>query len=213
MPPLALLNQPFGLPGILGTVLALALAGALTPLRGGHGEHADAGPGALTVAALLARSGDAAREEEDPAGGHLPSGLPRLPEALSGAATVVLHGPDRSPDSDWWDALGYWPSPNPTPAQRCAVLEHPEYRPPNAARQRPRHPVSLAEEDLAALLGLPERPHGHPPEPGYVGRHRLVTNRPSPTARDPEWSAAQEDGTGLLDHTDPRPHRQPATAV
>ncbi|WP_019856032.1 hypothetical protein [Actinopolyspora mortivallis] len=213
MSSLALLHGPFGLLGTLGTVLALALVGALAPLRGGHGQHADAGPGALTVAGLLARAENSAREEGAPGGEHLPGDRPGNSEASLGAATVVLHGPDRSPDSDWWDALGYWPSPNPTPAQQRAMLDHPEYQPPSTARQRPRYPVSLAEEDLAALLGLPERPHGHPPEPGYVGRHRLVTNRPRPTAEAPEWTVFPKDGTGRLAHTGPRPHRQPAAAA
>lgn len=52
MPPLALLDEPAGLLLVLGTVLALALGSVLAPLRGGHGQHAGAGPGALTVHTL-----------------------------------------------------------------------------------------------------------------------------------------------------------------
>ncbi|WP_175496718.1 hypothetical protein [Actinopolyspora alba] len=121
----ALLLHPPGLflhpSGLLLTVtvtLALALVGTLTPLRGGHGQHADSGPGALTVAQLLNQH---------------------------------------------------------TSAGRRALLTHPEYQSPNAARQRPRHPTSLAEEDLAELLELPaETRRDLTARPTHGERHRLV---------------------------------------
>ncbi|ASU77023.1 hypothetical protein CDG81_00275 [Actinopolyspora erythraea] len=195
----AVLVQPLGLllvqpPGpliALGTALALALAGTLAPLRGGHGEHADAGPGALTVAHLLTQHTPTPNRPAhhtttgntvDGAASTTPrphppaSGRPWFPPpgSLLERATIVLHGPDRSPDSDWWHTLGHRPDPNPTPAEKLALLNHPDYQPPTASRQRPRHPTSLTEDDLARLLSLPE-PREHAPEPGYIGKHRLVT--------------------------------------
>ncbi|SDK28617.1 hypothetical protein SAMN04487820_106145 [Actinopolyspora mzabensis] len=194
----AVLHQPFGLLWLLGTVLALAVGSALAPLRGGHGEHADAGPGTLTVAGLLARqpNSDPAKHHDGSTTGHSTPGAscgPIPPGSLLRRATIVLHGPDRSPDSGWWDALGHRPDPNPTPAERRALLNHPEYQPPNASRQRPHHPTSLAEEDLARLLSLPEVPE-QLPESGYIGRHRLNASRSRSTSVNPEWTELGNNG-------------------
>ncbi|WP_175455117.1 hypothetical protein [Actinopolyspora saharensis] len=35
------------------------------------------------------------------------------------------------------------------------------------------HVPSLAEQDLAALIGIAAHPDSYAPEPGYIGRHRL----------------------------------------
>ncbi|WP_017972740.1 hypothetical protein [Actinopolyspora halophila] len=189
----ALLQQPVGLLPILGTVLALALGSAFAPLRGGQGQHTGAGPGALTVAGLLDRhrvpEPSGRREHSatvDEHSGAGPAGA--APGSPLEAATLILHGPDRSPDSDWWDALGYWPVPDLTPAQRRALLNHPEYQPPDSGRWQPRHPTSLVEQDLAVLLGLPAGQDEHP-EPGYIGKHRLAPSADRDCASGPEWTA------------------------
>ncbi|SFT70437.1 hypothetical protein SAMN04487904_10658 [Actinopolyspora lacussalsi subsp. righensis] len=192
-------HQPLGLLWLLGTVLALAVGNALAPLRGGHGEHADAGPGTLTVAGLLARhqKPNSAEHRDDSAttGNSTPgASCGPIPQgSLLERATIVLHGPDRSPDSGWWDALGHRPDPNPTPAERLALLNHPDYRPPNAARQRPRHPTSLAEEDLARLLSLPEVPE-RIPESGCIGKHHLEVSRSRSAAVNPKWTEIGDGG-------------------
>ncbi|SDK27347.1 hypothetical protein SAMN04487820_10681 [Actinopolyspora mzabensis] len=190
--PPGLFLHPSGLLLTVAVTLALALVGTLTPLRGGHGQHADSGPGALTVVQLLtqhtspenrtphrtgktttvdAPTSATTRNPPPPPGSVLcpPPGSPLE------TATIVFHGPDRSPDSDWWDALGHRPDPNPTPAERRALLNHPEYQPPNASRQRPHHPTSLAEEDLARLLELPEESRrGLTAQPTHDERPRLL---------------------------------------
>ncbi|WP_207631130.1 MULTISPECIES: hypothetical protein [unclassified Actinopolyspora] len=209
----ALLHQPVGLLWILGAVLALALGSVLTPLRGGHGQHTGVGPGALTVAGLLDR-----HRAPEPSGRREPSSTVdesaaashpgTAPEPPARTDTLIPHGPDRSPDSDWWDALGYWPVPDFTPAQRRALLNHPEYQPPDPRRWRPRHPVSLVEQDLAVLLGLPAGQDEHP-EPGYIGKHRLAPSAARGCASRPEWTAQ----VGLLAHrrTPPRAAASPSS--
>ncbi|MGJ7908992.1 hypothetical protein ACOQFL_21225 [Actinopolyspora sp. H202] len=215
----AVLHQPLGLLWLMGTVLALAVGSVLAPLRGGHGEHADAGPGALTVAGLLAQqpNSDPAKHHDGSATGNSTPGAscgPIPPGSLLETATIVLHGPDRSPESDWWDALGHHPSPNPTPAERRALLNHPDYRPPNTARQRPRHPTSLVEEDLARLLSLPEVPE-QIPEPGYIGKHRLNASCSRSAVVNPKWTDLGSRGEDCeVGHIgEPSPYRERAMAA
>lgn len=141
MPPLALLDEPAGLLLVLGTVLALALGSVLAPLRGGHGQHAGAGPGALTVHTLTAEpTGTSSPRRTDPA----------------------ARTPARAPEP-----VG-WPSTDP---------DQPHQSHPTVAVSPLRHALthgpSLAEQDLAALLGIAAHPDSYAPEPGYIGRHRL----------------------------------------
>ncbi|ASU77073.1 hypothetical protein CDG81_00600 [Actinopolyspora erythraea] len=210
----ALLHQPLGLLWLIGTVLALAVGSALAPLRGGHGEHADAGPGALTVAGLLARqpSSDSAKHHDGSATENSTPGVscgPVPQGSLLERATIVLHGPDRSPDSDWWHTLGHRPDPNPTPAEKLALLNHPDYQPPTASRQRPRHPTSLTEDDLTRLLNLPEVPE-QAPESGYIGKHRLEAIPSRSAAVNPKWTGLGDSGEGCeVSHIgEPSPYRE-----
>ncbi|NYH80354.1 hypothetical protein FHR84_003711 [Actinopolyspora biskrensis] len=194
----ALLQHPVGLLWILGTVLALALGSAFAPLRGGQGQHTGVCPGALTVAGLLDRhrapGPSGRREHSATVDEHSDaSSAGAAPDPPLDPATLILHGPDRSPDSDWWDALGYWPVPDFTPAQRFALLNHPEYQPPDPGRWRPRHPISLVEQDLAVLLGVPVGQDEHP-EPGYIGKHRRAPSADRGCAARPEWTTS----VGLL---------------
>ncbi|SFD85896.1 hypothetical protein SAMN04487819_104150 [Actinopolyspora alba] len=216
---LAALHQPLGLLWLVGTLLALAVGSALAPLRGGHGEHADAGPGALTVAGLLTRqpNSDSAKHHDGSTSGDSTPGAscgPIPSDSLLETATIVLHGPDRSPDSGWWDALGHRPDPNPTPAERLALRNHPDYRPPNASRQRPRRPASLAEEDLARLLSLPEVPE-RIPESGYIGKHRLVPSRAGSGLRQLQRTNFGNGGAGrdARDVAEPSSYRERVMAA
>ncbi|NYH80819.1 hypothetical protein FHR84_004187 [Actinopolyspora biskrensis] len=141
MHPLALLDEPAGLLPVLGTVLALALGSVLAPLRGGHGQHAGAGPGALTVHTLTAE----------------PTGT--TPPHRTGPPA---RAPVRAPDPVHWPTTDPDQPHRPNPAGTAGQLRH-----------ALAHGPSLAEQDLAALLGIDAHPDSYAPEPGYIGRHRL----------------------------------------
>ncbi|WP_017972608.1 hypothetical protein [Actinopolyspora halophila] len=141
MHPPALLDEPAGLLLVLGTVLALAVGSVLAPLRGGHGQHAGAGPGALTVHTLTAE----------------PTGT--TPPHRTGPPA---RAPARTPDPVHWPTTDPDRPHQPNSASIAGPLRH----------TRP-HVPSLAEQDLAALLGIDAHPDSYGPEPGYIGRHRL----------------------------------------
>jgi hypothetical protein len=52
-PVLAVMQAPSHVLGFLGLVVAVSVMAALLPLRGGHGQHANAGPGSVPVRQLF----------------------------------------------------------------------------------------------------------------------------------------------------------------
>ncbi|ASU77725.1 hypothetical protein CDG81_04670 [Actinopolyspora erythraea] len=168
MPP----HEPLGPLWLLGAVLALVLCGVL-PLRGGNGQHADSGPGALTVRGLTERHALAAAPPPPPNARKLeprlgpeprtppPRAMPAHAEATT-ERTTEIHWPLQDPDRPGW-----------LPA--CGVRRTPASFPP-VSPGRQRNGPSLVEQDIAELLGCFPHPDSLGPEPGYVGRHRLTAD-------------------------------------
>lgn len=127
---------------LLGLVGLVVLVLALAPVRGGHGQHAHAGPGALNVRQL-----SAAVEAET----HDPS-------STSGERAVAATRQSGRPVHPAPDEI-VWPAET-TP-------------------DRPEPPCPSPLEHALAELWQP------PPNPDYVGRHRLIEPFETETALAP----------------------------
>ncbi|MEV6229409.1 hypothetical protein AB0L88_16225 [Saccharopolyspora shandongensis] len=66
-PVLAVVQTPSNVLGFLGVVVAVSVVAALLPLRGGHGQHANAGPGSVMVWQLIDVIAAETRHPEPPA--------------------------------------------------------------------------------------------------------------------------------------------------
>ncbi|GAB3556889.1 hypothetical protein J2S53_004253 [Actinopolyspora lacussalsi] len=165
MPP----YEPFGPIWLLGVVLAVVLCTFL-PLRGGNGQHADAGPGALTVRSLTEHHALATPPSPFDAGELAPRpmpeprtpptrAVPENPEATT-ERTTEIHWPLEDPDHPRWFSA-------------CEVSrQHKPFPPISPGRHR--NGPSLVEQDIAELLGCRPHPDSLGPESGYIGRHRLL---------------------------------------
>ncbi|SDK62928.1 hypothetical protein SAMN04487820_11077 [Actinopolyspora mzabensis] len=168
------LHEPFGPIWLLGVVLAVVLCTFL-PLRGGNGQHAEAGPGALTVRNLIERGltehhALAAQPSPPDAREFAPRPVPEPrtpptrtvpehPEATT-ERTTEIQWPLDDPDHPRWFSA-------------CEVSLQPKPYPP-ISPGRNRNGPSLVEQDIAELLGCRPHPDSLGPEAGYIGRHRLL---------------------------------------
>ncbi|SDP70254.1 hypothetical protein SAMN04487905_107187 [Actinopolyspora xinjiangensis] len=150
-------------------MLALVLCGVF-PLRGGNGQHADSGPGALTVRILTERHALAAAPPSPQEAREL---APRLgPDPRTPPPRAV---PDHAEATTERTTEIHWPLEDPDRPGRfpaCGVHRAPAFPPVTPGRQR--HGPSLVEQDIAELLGCFPHPDSAGPEPGYIGRHRLL---------------------------------------
>ncbi|MDR7301950.1 hypothetical protein [Haloactinomyces albus] len=109
---LAMIAPPgFGVVSMLGAVAVLTAVAGVIPLRGGHGQHADAGPGALSVWQLHEPAGP---EFESPLR-HDARARDVRAEIRLPAARPTVREPDPEeidwPDGDW--SNGDWPDGDP----------------------------------------------------------------------------------------------------
>ncbi|MGJ7906880.1 hypothetical protein ACOQFL_10400 [Actinopolyspora sp. H202] len=163
------LHEPFGPLWLLGAVLATVLCTFL-PLRGGNGQHADAGPGALTVRSLTERHALATPSSPPDAGEFAPR---LVPEPRTPPTRAVLEHPEATTERT---TEIHWPLDDPDHPRwfsACEIPRHPKPFPP-ISPGRHRNGPSLVEQDIAELLGRRPHPDSLGPESGYIGRHRLL---------------------------------------